>query len=89
MPPEDEGAEKPRGLVIDSRYISAGLAAVGVMALAAAGFVTITTPGEQECQTDLTDEKVKYADCSARIELLTEAKDACKDALEALIAESP
>jgi len=80
----------------DSKYLSAGLAALGVVALAAAGFVTITTPGEEECKqelvdvrfelrTELTEVKIQRADAAARLELLTEAKDACKTALEALM----
>lgn len=88
MPPEDEGA-KPRGMALDSRYISAGLAAIGVLSLAATGFVNIVTPAEQECQQELSDVRVEKADCAARLELLTEAKDACKDALEALTSENP
>ena len=75
-------------LPLDSKYISAGLAAMGVVALAAAGFVTISTPAEAECQKELTETKVKFADASARLELLTEAKDACKDALKAVM-ETP
>lgn len=86
MPDGDGNKSK---LVLDSRYVSAGLAAIGVVALAAAGFVTITTPGEQECQQDLSDSRVDLADAKARLELLAEAKDACKDALEALTSENP
>jgi len=75
-------------LVINSQYLSAGLAAIGVVALAAAGFVTITTPGEQECASELTETRVQLAGASARLELLTEAKDACKTALETLTDRS-
>ena len=59
---------------IDSKVL-AGLGALGVVAAALAGYVTITTPSEQECQ---------IADASARLELLTEAKDACWVALESM-----
>jgi hypothetical protein len=68
----------------DSKYVSAGIAALGVLALAAAGFVSITTPGEEECREELTEFKVSAASCTTRVELLTEAKDACKDALKSL-----
>lgn len=67
---------------LDNKYLSAGLAGVGIIALALAGFVTITTPAEQECQSELTEVKVKLAGAEARLELLEEAKDACKSALE-------
>ena len=75
-------------LTFDSRYISAGLAAIGVVALAAAGFVNITTPAEEECRRELTEVKIELADAKARLELLTEAKDACKDALKTMM-ENP
>ena len=76
--PEDS----PGKFILDSKYLGAGLAGIGVIALAAAGFVTITTPAEQECQSELTEVKVQLAGVEARLELLEEAKDACKDALE-------
>lgn len=76
-------------MTLDSKYISAGLAAIGVVALAAAGFVNITTPGEEQCQQELTEEKVKAASLDTRVELLTEAKDACKGALETLLEDHP
>lgn len=73
------------------KYVSAGMAAFGVIALAAAGFVNISTPGEDECKEALTDQKVLTAQsegdvkaCLAEKELLIEAKDACKDALKTL-----
>jgi hypothetical protein len=59
---------------LDPKHVGAGLAALGVLAMAMAGYVTITTPEAQQCQIELADAK-------ARLELLTEAKDACKDAL--------
>lgn len=80
--------EAPK-LTLDSKYLGAGLAAIGVVALAAAGFVTITTPGEEECNANLTEARVDLADKSARLELLTEAKDACKTALESLTESTP
>jgi hypothetical protein len=90
--------ETPK-LSLDSKYISAGLAAIGVVALAAAGFVNISTPGEEECREDmievkaalskeLTDIKVDHASCTTRVELLGEAKDACKDALQHLTSDT-
>jgi hypothetical protein len=84
--PENPNQSK---LTLDSKYVSAGLAAIGVVALAAAGFVNITTPGEEECREELTDVKVEAASCNTRVELLSEAKDACKDALKAVTSENP
>lgn len=67
--------ETPEGeKMLDMKYMSAGVAALGAMALAASGYLTITTPDAQQCMVDLADAK-------ARLELLTEAKDTCKDAL--------
>ena len=74
---------------IDGKYLSAGIAALGVFALAAAGFVRISTPGEDECQKQLTEAKVQLAAAQARLELLTEAKDACKEALQSLSERNP
>jgi hypothetical protein len=45
------------------------------LALAAAGYLQITTPEAAKCKVDL-------ADARARLDLLIEAKDACKVALE-------
>lgn len=58
----------------DPRHMAAGLAAIGIVALAAAGYVKVTTPEAQQCAVDL-------ADARARLELLVEVKDACKEAL--------
>jgi hypothetical protein len=66
----------------DSKYISAGLAAIGAIALAAAGTLTITTPEAQECAVELADAK-------ARLELLTEAKETCKAALTTCVGGTP
>lgn len=60
---------------LDPRHIGAGLAAIGVLALAASGYVHITTPEAAQCAVDLADAK-------ARLEVLTEVKDSCKVALE-------
>lgn len=57
----------------------AGIGVLGVLGAALAGWVTITTPEAQACQIELADAK-------ARLELLTEAKDACKDALDSFMA---
>lgn len=62
----------------DPRHIGSGLAALGLLALAAAGYVTITTPQAQQCAVDLAAAKV-------RIEYLTDAKDACKEALRVCV----
>lgn len=60
----------------DPRLIGAGLAAIGIMAGAAGGYVRITTPEAAQCAVDLADAK-------ARLELLVEVKESCKSALEA------
>ena len=62
----------------DPRHIGTGLATLGLLALAAAGYVTITTPQAQQCTIDLATAKV-------RIEYLTDAKDACKTALQVCV----
>ena len=71
------------------QQISAGLGAIGLLALAAAGFISFTTPKELECQQDLTDVRIELAGKNARLDLLTEAKDACKDALIAVTQKEP
>ncbi len=58
----------------DSKHLAAALGAISILVLAAAGAVKITTPEAAECAVDL-------ADARARLELLTEVKDACKVAL--------
>lgn len=58
----------------DPKIILYGLAAVGLLAGTFAGYVKVTTPEAAQCAVDLADAK-------ARLELLTEAKDACKTAL--------
>lgn len=79
----------------NDKRVSAGIAALGIIALALAGFLRFTTPGEQACKAELSDLRVKcaedqgnckadIADARARLELLTEAKNACKDALDVL-----
>jgi hypothetical protein len=59
----------------ESKHISAGFAAIGILALAASGYIHITTPEAAKCAVDL-------ADASARLEVLTEVKDSCRTALE-------
>jgi predicted aconitase len=66
----------------DPKYMGAGLAALGVIAMAATGYINITTPEAQQCAVDL-------ADAQARLELIQEARNslqeatsACKDALQ-------
>ena len=65
---------------IDPKHISAGLAALGLLALAATGYVNITTPEAQECAVSLADAK-------ARLELHSEVTGACKTALKSCIGE--
>jgi hypothetical protein len=61
-------------MTLDSRYLSAAIGAIGVLALAAAGYLQITTPEAAQCTVDL-------ADARARLEMLGEVKQACKTAL--------
>lgn len=86
--------------IFDDKRVSAGLAALGIIALALAGFLRFTTPAEQACKTELANTRVKcaeaqgnckatLADARARLELLTEAKDACKSALNAMTGTKP
>ena len=65
-----------------TRYISAGLAAIGVIALAAVGYLKITTPEALQCQVDL-------ADRTARLELTTKAMLACEQVLDTCTGEAP
>ena len=67
---------------LDPKYLGAGLAAVGMLALAAAGYVQFITPTELECREKLSASEV-------RVELLTEAKDACKVALDTCAGSTP
>lgn len=67
----------------NERKISAGIAAIGLLAMSLAGYVSFTTPGQQACEAELAKTKVELAVANTRLELLTEAKDACKDALKA------
>jgi predicted aconitase len=67
---------------LDPKYMGAGLAAIGALALAAAGYVQFITPTELECREKLSAAEV-------RVELLTEAKDACKVALDACSGSTP
>lgn len=64
----------------DPKYMAAGLGLLGVLGLGAIGYVKITTPEAAQCAVDLADAK-------ARLELLTEAKDACKTALTACVQQ--
>lgn len=68
-------------MTLDPKHISAGLAAIGLLALAATGYVNITTPEAQQCAVDL-------ADARARLELHGEAMGACKTALKSCVAPS-
>ena len=68
---------------VDPKYISAGLAAIGVIALALAGVVRITTPAEEELQLKNTALQVELGVANTKLELLDEVKDACTTALNA------
>lgn len=59
----------------EHKMLYAGIAGIGIMFAAAAGYVNITTPEAQQCAVDLADAK-------ARLELHEEIMDACKAALE-------
>ena len=78
--------------------ITAALTALGAVVLAAAGFFTITTPGEQRCRDELSDsklecaQKVASADADAvrkisalesQVSVLTYKTQALKDARDA------
>jgi hypothetical protein len=76
MPDETPAAPSPLS-ALAGKPIYVGVLAIGIIAMSLAGYVTVTTPEEQQCQIDL-------ADASARLELLSEAKDACKAALESI-----
>lgn len=64
---------------IDPRHVGAGIAAIGIIAGAMGGYVTIMTPEAAQCAVDLADAK-------ARLELLTEVKESCKTALASCAA---
>lgn len=66
-------------MTFDSKYIGTGLAALGVVALAAAGYLKIQTPEAAQCAVDL-------AAANTRLELLSEVKDQCKVALQTCIS---
>lgn len=66
------------GIHLDPKYINAGLAAIGVIALTASGYLRITTPEAAQCAVELADAK-------ARVEMLGEVKDSCKIALNACL----
>ena len=67
---------------LDTRHIGAGLAALGVIALGAAGYLKVQTPEAAQCAVDLAATK-------ARMEGLVEVRDACKTALEACQGSRP
>jgi len=59
----------------ENKAAIAGLGVLGILGLAAFGYVNITTPEAQQCAVDLADAK-------ARLELHAEIMAACKTALE-------
>ena len=67
---------------VNPKHVSAGLAAIGIVALALAGYVKITTPEQVQCQVDL-------ADRSARLELTSEAMESCGKALDLCYGTKP
>lgn len=79
-PPEAPAPAPPQGwlqgVLSGNKIATAGLAGLALMVLIGMGYLTVTTPEAQQCQVDLADAK-------ARLELLTEAKEACKAALAA------
>jgi len=62
-------------LKLENKPAIAGLGALGILALAALGYVSITTPEAQQCAVDLADAK-------ARLEMHAEIMKACKTALD-------
>jgi|1_EtaG_2_1085319.scaffolds.fasta_scaffold76461_2 hypothetical protein len=54
---------------------AAGIGVIGVLGLATAGYIQITTPEHAQCSIELAGAEV-------RLELLTEATEACAPALE-------
>ena len=67
---------------VDPKYISAGLAAIGVIALALAGVVRITTPAEEELQLENTKLQVELGVANTKLELLEEVRATCATALK-------
>lgn len=53
----------------------AGIGAIGIVALALAGYLKITTPEQVQCQVDLADK-------TARLDLTTKAMESCDEALD-------
>lgn len=64
------------------KYISAGLASAGALALVASGYLTLTTPEGQQCQINLADQRARLELMTERVKILTDATDACKTALQ-------
>lgn len=65
---------------IDQKAIAGVLAAIALLVGSASGYLYVSTPAAQQCEIDLREAQV-------RLELLMEAKDACKAALETCSAE--
>lgn len=65
---------------LDSKLVAYGLAALGLLASSMSGYVYITTPEAQKCAVELSASSV-------RIEMLTEVKDQCKNALKSCVGE--
>lgn len=60
---------------LENKPAIAGVGVLGVIGMAALGYVSITTPEAQQCAVDLADAK-------ARLELHEEIMQACKTALD-------
>ena len=90
----------PKFSILDNRNVSAGLAALGVIALVLSGILSLTTPGEQKCRAELSNVRVQaveqssqcrvdLADARARLEILTQTKEACRSALDSITGRKP
>lgn len=68
-------AEETEKRAMDPKHIGGALAGVGLLLASASGYLYVSTPEGQKCAVELADAK-------ARLELVGEAKDACKEALK-------
>ena len=87
MPEEGETVPTKPGKPTFGNYVNAGLAAIGVIALALSGYLNIMTKGEAECRAELADKRVALASSTTRVEMLTEVKEACEAALAAIMED--
>lgn len=61
-------------MTLDTKHVGAGLATLGVVAMAGAGYLRVQTPEAAACEVD-------RARLEERIVALTEVKETCKAAL--------